>query len=302
MTNARNRHPDNGATPLRLAVLTRIRHLSATMLTRYSAWRNQYRWLVAAGVTRRSAGIFSFRRRIPGLRRNRVDLVSGESLVTAADDRLLMLFDEIWVKESYLPAGWDSSAPPTVVDIGANVGVFSVWAARRLGAGRIVAVEPSPRTTAQLRVNLARNGVACATLLEVGVGGKEGHATLYTRGAPSLSTLYPRDVYGSRFEAEVRVRILTLDEVLRRTGVDHCDLLKLDCEGAEYEILFGTAEQTLARIGHVVGEYHVGMNAYGPSDLFKFLEGRGFAIRQFAPLDAEGGHFHASRRSTGTGG
>ena len=123
-----------------------------------------------AGVTRRSAVLFPVRRRHPRRPRNQLDLTSGERLISGPHDQLLTLFEDIWVKESYLPQGWDGPQGPTVVDIGANVGVFAVWAARRLGASRLVAVEPSPTSCAQLRANLARNGVREARVIEGAFG------------------------------------------------------------------------------------------------------------------------------------
>jgi len=266
-------------------------------LTRLADWRARYRRLTAAGVTRTSAVLLPAWRRAPGLRRNQLKLTSGEVFVTGRDDRLVMMFDEIWAKEAYLPGDWTGPPAPVVVDIGANVGVFAVWAARRLGAARIVAVEPSPPTAARLRRNLERNRTSGATVLQAAVGARTAEAVLYRRGQPSLSTLYEQDVYGSSFSPEARVRVVTLGEIFEEEGIDGCDLLKLDCEGAEYEILFAAGRDTLDRIRHIVGEYHEGLTPHRPMDLFEFLESHGFSTTRFAPLDEEGGVFHATRRS-----
>jgi hypothetical protein len=92
------------------------------------------------------------------------------------------------------------------------------------------------------------------------------------------------------------VWVATLDDVFTTLAIDRCDLLKLDCEGAEYEIIFGASNATLAKIRHIVAEYHVGLDEFGPSSLQRFLEQRNFAVTCFAPLDEESGYLHASRR------
>jgi FkbM family methyltransferase len=261
---------------------------------------------VAGGVRRRSALSYPLRRRLPPRPKNRLVLTTGDSLVSPVEEPLLALFDEIWIRQSYLPAAW-TSAPktgtglhgggPVVVDVGANVGVFSLWAARCLGAARIVAVEPSPRMARALLANLERNHVEHVTVLEVALGGQRREAVLYRRGAEVMDTLFQRDNYGSHFEPTGTVKIVTLEDVFTDLEIDHCDLLKLDCEGAEYEILFGASDTALAKVRHIAAEYHVGLNEYEPTSVQRFLEGRGFAVTCFDPLDEESGYLHASRHA-----
>jgi FkbM family methyltransferase len=247
-------------------------------------------------VQRRSVLLYPLRRRLPRPE-NRLKLRTGETLASPVGEPLLALFEEIWIRRSYLPAAWAPAPGPTVVDVGANVGVFSVWAARQLGAARVVAVEPSPRSAGALLANLERNGIENAIVLQVAVGGERRQATLYRRGPEVLDTLFQRDNYGSRFEPTGSVRVLTLDDLFTILDIQRCDLLKLDCEGAEYEVLFGASRDSLSRIRHIAAEYHIGLTDYGPELLQRFLEERDFAVTVFGLRDAEGGHLHASRRT-----
>jgi FkbM family methyltransferase len=239
--------------------------------------------------------LYPVRRRVPP-RRQQLDFTSGDSLRAARDGDLLSMLGEVWVDRRYLPGEWRRAETPTVVDIGANVGVFAVWTARELGATRIVAIEPDPGSATLLRANLSRNRVDGATVVEAALGDDHRVATLYRRGPAAMNTLFARDIYGSRFEPTAKVSVLTLDDVFERFAIDRCDLLKLDCEGAEYEILYGASMESLARVHHVAAEWHVGLNDHDPDRLQDFLERRGFAVKRFPPLDEEGGHLHASRR------
>jgi FkbM family methyltransferase len=253
-----------------------------------------YRRLSAAGVRRTSLLLYPLRRRLPP-HHQRLDLDSGDSLLAPPGDPLFTMFEEVWVDRRYLPRDWKRVDTPTVVDVGANIGVFTVWAARELGAGRIVAVEPDPEPARQLRDNLALNRIDDVAVLEAALGGERREATLYRRGSAAMNTLFPRDHYGSHFEIGKTVRVLTLDDVFERCNIERCDLLKLDCEGAEYEALFGASPDLLARIHHVVAECHVGLTDHDPDALQGFLEEHGFAVTRFPPLDEEGEHLHASR-------
>jgi hypothetical protein len=76
------------------------------------------------------------------------------------------------------------------------------------------------------------------------------------------------------------VTCTTLDIILDEVG--YCDLLKLDCEGSEYEILHGCSPETLSRVKRIVGEYHEwpGIDGTG-QELCRFLESRSFRIDRF---------------------
>lgn len=255
-----------------------------------------YRRLRSAGVTRSSLVLYGVRRRIRG-GCNRLDLRSGESLASPVDEQLLTMFEEVWVDERYSPPGWRLPPGGLVIDIGANVGVFSLWAVRRAGARRVIAFEPTPSTVEALRANLAHNRLGEVSVSQQAVGANRGAASLYARGPGAMNTMFPIDVFGSRFKDLGLVDVVTLDDVFERFDVDRCDLLKLDCEGAEYDILSGASAATLAKIQAVVAEYHIGMNDGTPDRLRDSLEAAGFEVTVYDMVDAEGGHLHALRAS-----
>lgn len=253
----------------------------------------------AAGASPSSLLLYPVRRRLPR-GHNRIDVAGGRTLVAPAGEPLLTMFEEVWVDERYRPDGWRLAPGGTVVDVGANVGVFALWAATRAGAGRVVCAEPSPQALDGLRANVARNRLTSVTVLPVAVGGERRKAILYNRGPTVMDTLYARDHYGSTFRPGHEVEVVTLAELFEAAQVDRCDLLKLDCEGAEYEILLGAGHDTLARVDAIVMEYHVGLNGHGVEVLVERLGEQGFAVRRFDLLDVESGHLHAVREPATT--
>lgn len=121
-----------------------------------------------------------------------------------------------------------------LVDVGANVGTHAVPLARAVGAsGRAVAIEPQEEVARLLRWNLASNGLSNAEVVHAAVGRETGTVLF-----PKLDYSLRRNV-GSVAAVEggdgVETRRVTLDSL----GLDRCDLLKLDVEGAELEALRG---------------------------------------------------------------
>jgi len=116
------------------------------------------------------------------------------------------------------------------VDIGANCGAFSLFAARLVGkTGRVIAVEPMPEMIARLRFNVLANRFANVQIFETAVGAGEGSITLWVdearRGHSSLSAL--------EGATRTTVPVATLHSIVTQAGIDRIDALKIDIEGHE---------------------------------------------------------------------
>jgi FkbM family methyltransferase len=250
--------------------------------------------LARAGVTWRSLLMYPARRRL-ARSRSQLDVSGGGPVVASAGEPLLALFGEIWAERCYAP-----SRPlvpgEVIVDIGANVGIFALWAAREFPGARIVALEPAPAAFEQLQRNLSANRADDVTIAALACGGKNGRVELFSRGPSVLTTMFERDAYGSEFAESGSVEVVSLDEAFDRFDISRCRLLKLDCEGAEYEILGAAPAELLDRIDEIAMEYHVGLNDHRPEELRAILEGAGFDVVIGPLLDLESGYLRAVRR------
>jgi FkbM family methyltransferase len=272
-------------------------HEGPNILARGRSWIASAKSLLGAGVTWGSILKYPFRRFSSAP--SRLRLKDGTVLLAPPGEPLLTLFDEVWAKSSYaLPL---SLPVQTIIDVGANFGVFAVWAARRYHPTRLVCVEPSAEAVAILREALHLNGLADATVVAAACAGKSGSAPLYSRGEQVMNSLFARDNYGSSFRPLADVRTISLDDLFRDCGLNRCDLLKIDCEGAEYEILLAASTSTLASVQAIVLEYHLGMNQHDPQELQQHLQRHGFTV-EIGPLeDAEGGYMRAWRPAAVSG-
>jgi FkbM family methyltransferase len=166
------------------------------------------------------------------------------------------ILQEVWERDVYGVRGLADS-PATVVDMGAHIGAFALMAAEAWPAARVVACEADAENFALLRHNLA--GYPTVELVEAAVVGEdvpevEFHAVRDKANGNSGGGSYARSEPDTQ---TTRVPALFIGELWRSKGLASCDLLKLDCEGAEAGLLRVLAEAgLLAGVGRVVGEWH----------------------------------------------
>jgi FkbM family methyltransferase len=127
----------------------------------------------------------------------------------------------------------------TFVDVGANVGWFSLLAASIVGPrGTVVAVEPNPRNVALLEASARDNGFGNIRVANVALAERPMPVALETDG--SNGRVIPVDTPpASPVRASYVVAARPLDDVLEGLGVGHVDVVKVDVEGAEPLVLLG---------------------------------------------------------------
>jgi len=253
--------------------------------------------LAKGGVTLSSILLFPIRRRLPRPRCE-IALRTGVTIVSPPEEPLLSMFLDIWVTSCYAQRPLELPRGATVIDVGAHVGLFALWVAASHPEAKVIALEPSPGICGFLRDNVSRNRLENITVVQAACGGRRGEELLYSRGPGAMNTLYARDLYGSQFRPLGKTPVLTLDDVFERFAVESCEFLKLDCEGAEYEILFKASADTLRKVERISLEYHMGVTDHAPQELVDFLGSRGFEVELLPPLDVESGYLHAVRRKS----
>ncbi len=228
----------------------------------------------------------------------RIEFRNGLVLGGPESAHLDFLFAEIWIDRVYSPKGFEIRDGDVVVDVGANIGVFSAFAALQARDVRVFAYEPFPGNVALLRSNTEGIRQSRVRVYPQAVGGSSGERILQTH--PTNWIVHT--VAGPDTTAPgLAVPCVSLDEVLASNGIERCSLLKLDCEGSEYEILRSARPETMRRVDKIVGEYHAvpgePVGTRPESELTRLLESHGFCIDELTPFgECEGGVFHARRR------
>lgn len=180
-----------------------------------------------------------------------------------------------------------------VVDVGANIGMISIYLALKYPFITVYAIEPVPQNYDNLMENIKLNGIENIRVHAVAITG-DGRdldmiAHLESNSGGATGFLADMHLEGHQI---FKVPSLMLSEFFRKCGINKCKLLKVDCEGAEYEILLNSSA-VLRQIEYLSGEFHVNKHltskGYSPLQLIehcsKFINRK--KIRVYTQLMAE---------------
>jgi len=168
----------------------------------------------------------------------------------------------------------------TIVDAGGNIGLFSIWAARRHPNARIVSLEPCEGTFRELEENLSSTGLGGSVeRYQLGLAAVAGKRQMHGAGPSPHRGVVLRPSEQSSADV-ISIQCITLTELLDRCGLDTVDFLKMDIEGSEWEVLFSTAPEVLRRFRRMEIEYHEVHASFGyrPEQLIAHVESAGHKL------------------------
>ena len=123
-----------------------------------------------------------------------------------------------------------------MVDAGANIGTFTVRAARAVGPqGLVVAIEPSNANVAFIKRNMEANELTNVVIVEKGLWEKKDKLRLFLGSASGHHTV----LHHHNELQSVEIEVDTLDNILAELGITRVDFIKMDIEGAEIEAYEG---------------------------------------------------------------
>lgn len=187
-------------------------------------------------------------------------------LVRPGTQDLFMAKDEVFSGYYFRYGGLTIKPGDTVIDLGANVGSFCILAGIE-GAEKIIAVEAFPETIGILEENLKGNAQYFKNPVTVFRGACMATANdsfpMYINNDPAGSgshtlNLGPNDKPENHKSIEVKT--FTLDQIIEQAGLDHVDFLKVDIEGAEYEVIDFCSKLNLVR--QISFEWHYGVKNF----------------------------------------
>ncbi|MDJ1185080.1 FkbM family methyltransferase [Roseofilum casamattae] len=210
--------------------------------------------------------------------------VNGRKINISGPDSLVMLMG-IVLNDTYGLKRFENLN--NIVDIGANIGIFSIYAATLFPNAKILAYEPCNETFLNLEKNVRPFNVE---VYPYAVGQESGKVHLSVEG--DLTACYVAKDDNSSLNSSQVCEMVSFQEIADRMD-GKIELLKLDCEGSEYEIM---QSPSFSCVRHVVGEFHTceqGNPQYG----LELLENKGFAIEEWFPFpDGKAGEFRAKNR------
>ncbi|MBK8699132.1 MAG: FkbM family methyltransferase [Saprospiraceae bacterium] len=180
-----------------------------------------------------------------------------------------------------------------IIDVGAHAGYFSLFAYLNAGSGsRIIALEPQKDNYELLLKNLNTSGAENVLGKKLALSDCNGSLNLYYGNSVNHSIIASNPQHNN-METEI-VDTIDLKTLMLDHKLDRIDFLKLDCEGAEYRILFSLPREILMKIDTISMEFHdLKQLGFTGLDMVEFLKNNGFEIVKF--------HFESSRQNLNYG-
>jgi len=206
-------------------------------------------------------------------------LRSGNFIWTTQVDHLQLLIYYLGTFEPYcLPyVRKVVGSGGTVLDVGANIGLYSIESAAAVGPnGRVVAIEAASSHVDALRQNIELNSLENVSVFETAVGAAAGHATLKRMSGDNLGMFSLGQMDGVD---EQVVSVRTIDDVILEAKVSSLDLIKMDIEGSEYGALVGAEKTVRSYLPAILIELNdIALHSCGSSsdELVKLLHGWGY--------------------------
>jgi FkbM family methyltransferase len=227
----------------------------------------------------------------------------------------LDIYKEIYEENIYFREGLDIQPGATVIDIGGNVGLFSLYALQKIPQIRLITIEPIPLNFDVLQANIQKfqPQQASVSLLNIGLAEKEKTAEFdYYPHCPSDSTATPFDMekqvqmflvkmkkgFGRLLPKKlknwairkflgwlytpikVQCQLKTFSQIVAEQKLDRIDFVKLDAENAEREIVMGIADEDWKKIRQMSIEVHTNIPGGETlmDDFTELLKSKGFSV------------------------
>ncbi|MHA2105420.1 MAG: FkbM family methyltransferase [Candidatus Hodarchaeales archaeon] len=175
----------------------------------------------------------------------------------------------IFIRKDYGDVPDDS----IIVDIGANIGVYSVYASLMGKNNKIFAYEPVIDNFNVLQENIQlNNSEENIVAFNLGVSSQKEKRKLFLIDAVEHTLIEKNETQNF-----IEIECVSLNDIIEENNLPKIDLLKMDCEGAEYEILYNTAKENLQKIQEIRMEFHV-VKDHDVHSLAKYLEENGFKV------------------------
>lgn len=176
-------------------------------------------------------------------------------------ESLYQVFKEIFMEDFYEADKLIKKLPPNplIIDIGANAGFFNVLLFSKIKNAQVLAYEPLPSNVELFKKTIAENELfQNIRLSQMAVTGtQKSSIDLFTEDTPKntvVSSVF--STFNKLNQKKITVPAQSLTSIIEENNYEKIDLLKLDCEGSEYDIIYGTDEAILKKVQMMVIEVH----------------------------------------------
>jgi FkbM family methyltransferase len=163
----------------------------------------------------------------------------------------LMAFTNVWVIKEYSKLGFEIKDEDTVIDVGAHIGLFSLFASQFCKKGKIFSFEPIKENFELLKENIRINDITNISLFNEAISNTTSKITLYQNEDEAGHSKFIKT------SKSIQVNSKAFKEFIDEREIEKCGLLKLDCEGSEYEIIESLPPKYFEKFKKIIIEYHL---------------------------------------------
>ncbi len=218
---------------MKTSIITKIKVLVKAV----NVFKNWYLYpLVYFKITRRDYVIF--------------ETYSGLKIKLRTRSTDLMALTNVWLIQEYSKPKFEINDTDVIIDIGAHIGLFTLYASQYCKNGIIFCFEPVEENYRVLLYNITQNNLTNVRPFKSAVSKSESTITIYRNKDEAGHSMYGSD------STSIQVNSKSLKKIIDENSIDRCDLIKLDCEGAEYEIIESLPLEYFKKISKMIIEYH----------------------------------------------
>ena len=167
------------------------------------------------------------------------------------DSTDLMALTNVWMIKEYEIEKFHINKNDIIIDIGAHIGLFSLLVSKSCSDGKIFSFEPIQENFNLLVDNLKSNKLNNVFPFNLAVAKNTSDVKLFLDNDDSAHSIFGKD---TNF---VSVKAISLQKIFDENDINFCKILKLDCEGAEYEIIDSLPDKYFDKIENIIIEYHL---------------------------------------------
>ncbi len=176
---------------------------------------------------------------------------SGLKIKIRKDSTDLMALTHVWMIGEYERKNFEINDDDTVIDVGGHIGLFSLYAAQFCKNGQIFTFEPAKENFNLLSENMISNNLKNVRCFNLAVTNSNSSVKLFLNDDDSGHSIH------SKSSQSITVNSTSLKQIFDENKIEHCNFLKLDCEGSEYEIIKYLPPEYFRKIDKMIIEYHM---------------------------------------------
>ncbi len=168
----------------------------------------------------------------------------------------LQAFANVWILKEYDIEEFKIIENDVIIDVGGHIGLFALDASLKSRNGKIISIEPHPQNFLLLKENIIKNNLLNTVLVNKAITNSNKNIELFLDSYDDSA----HSIYGTG-KNSIQIKATTLEEIMKENQISKCNMLKIDCEGAEFEIMESLLDDELLKIDKLCLEYHLKGNS-----------------------------------------